>query len=633
MASASGVSGRRWAGALGSALTVLLAAGCATMPDSGSPEAVAPPQGAGADQGVQVRVLPMPPRDGLTPAEVLQNFLDASSADEADYKTAKEYLTGDALTTWQPDSGAVVLNSTTLPKPPTDTGTGQTVLTISSHQIGTLDTKHTYHATDDTFTGNFTLVNAAKDAKDGSKEAPAHAQWRIASLPTGLVLDATSFRNAYEQVDRYFLTKPDPQAAGSDLSALVPDPVYVRRRIDPASAAARALAQGASAWLAPAVRSAFDDTRPADTVNTDDPRNPKLQVDGVDCQVSQQQCHQMAAQLYFTLASLTGSGTLDRVTVVSKHGSADLTTAAAKNSPYAPGMLAGSGRGAYVRNAETGQLARLQPIVGTLVPVSGVLGEARLPGALQPTGGTAGPYAVRRDDGAAAVVGGDGKDLYLPGLDDAGKALGPAVITSRAPRPDEGLASPSWDGYGDLFVVDRDPAAPKVLMNRGQVTVTVAMDSLADGQAVDGLRVSSDGTRVALLVRSGTTHTLEIGRIDRAGTAQAPTVAITALRQVAPAQLSDVASVSWADPDTLLVLGKEADGLMQLHYLSTDGSSTLDNALLADNMTVVAASEARTDTVLGDAKDQDHTVYGLFGPAQPQWRIVGKGWALPSYPD
>ncbi|MCC9312040.1 LpqB family beta-propeller domain-containing protein [Kitasatospora sp. RB6PN24] len=631
MASASGVPGRRWAGALGSALTVLLAAGCATMPDSGSPEAVAPPQGAGADQGVQVRVLPMPPRDGLTPAEVLQNFLDASSADEADYKTAKEYLTGDALTTWQPDSGAVVVSSTTVPKPPSDTVTGQVVLTISSHEIGTLDTKHTYHGTDDTFTGNFTLVNAAKDAKDGSKEAAAHAQWRIASLPTGLVLDATSFRNAYEQVDRYFFTKADPQAAGADQPVLVPDPVYLRRRIDPASAAARALGQGASDWLAPAVRTAFDGAQPAGTVNTDDPRNPKLQVDGVDCQVSQLQCHQMAAQLYFTLASLTGPGSLDRVTVVSKHGSADLTTAAAKNSPYAPGGLAGSGR-AYVRNAETGQLDRLQPIGGTLTPVPGVLGQPRQPAALQPTGGTVGPYAVRRDGGAAAVVSGDGKDLYVSGLDDGSGKLGAAVITSRAPRSDEGLASPSWDGYGDLFVVDRDPVAPRVLMNRGQSTATVSVD-LADGQTVDGLRVSSDGTRAALLVRSGSTSTVEIGRIDRGGTAQTPSVAISELRSVVPAQLSDVASVSWADPDTLLVLGKEADGLMQLHYLSTDGSSTLDNALPADNMTVVAASEARTDTVLGDAKDQDHTVYGLFGPAQPQWRTVGKDWALPSYPD
>ncbi|GAA1984638.1 LpqB family beta-propeller domain-containing protein [Kitasatospora viridis] len=634
--------GRRWSGALAAALTVLLAAGCATMPDSGDPEAVAPPQGAGADQGIQVRVLPFPPRDGLNPAEVLQNFLDASIADEANYKTAKQYLTGDALTSWQPDSGAVVLKSTAQQKPPVDddsTATDQVVLTISSHQIGQLDAQHTYRATDQQYTGTFTLVNTAKDAKDTKdpKEAAARAEWRISQLPTGLVLDQVSFRNAYQQVDRYYFTKDDPQAPGPDQDpVLVPDPIYLRRRVDPDSAAARALAEGPSQWLAPAVHSAFDDSvHPADTVTSDDPHNPKLRLDGVDCVVSERQCRQIAAQLYFTLVSVNGPTAIESVTVTGRRGSASMNSTQAKNSSYQPGNLAGTGL-AYVRDADNGQLARL-PLgdsPGQSNPVPGVLGAAKLPPALQPSGGKVnGQYAVRRDDKAAAVVSEDGKSLYVAGLDDTAKSLGAPLATSRAPRPDQGLSSPSWDGYDDLFVVDRDPAAPQVLMLRNQAKVTVPVAGLADGQTVDGLRVSSDGTRVALLLSDGGGHTLAIGLVQRGGTPTQPTAEITAVRQVSPPQLADVTSVSWADPDTLLVLGKEADSVMQLHYLSTDGSTAIDtNGLQAvDGMSVVAASESRSDPVLADAKDTDHTVYRLFGTVQPQWKVAAKDGGQPAY--
>ncbi|MFE9428041.1 LpqB family beta-propeller domain-containing protein [Kitasatospora sp. NPDC006697] len=633
---------RRWPGALGVALTVLFAAGCATMPDSGDPEAVVPPQGAGADQGIQVRVVPMPPRDGQNPAEVLQNFLDASIADEANYRTAKQYLTGEALNSWQPDSGTTVVASIAQQKSagsdPDPTATGQVVLTINSHQIGGLDARHTYRAApaDQQFTGTFTLVNVAKDAKDTKdpKEAAARAEWRISDLPGGLLLDQVSFRNAYQQVDRYFYTQPDPQATGPDQPVLVPDPVYLHRRVDPVPAAARALVAGPSLWLEPAVRSAFQGLPAEPTVTTDDARNPKLQADSVDCVINESLCRQMAAQLFFTLTGLNGSS-LQSVQVNGKRGSYALPAATARSLPEAPGSLAG-GSPAYVRVSGTGQLARL-PISDSpadSVPVAGVLGQPKPPAQLQPTvGRPAGPYAVRRDGKDAAVVSEDGKSLYVAALDDSAKALGQPVVTS---RQDQGLTSPSWDGFGDLFVVDRDPSSPRVLMVRDQArAVPVPISGLTDGQAVDSLRVSSDGTRAALLLTgAGGTHSLAIGLVQRGGTAQQPTATIAQVRPVSPAKLADVASVSWADPDTLLVLGKEADSVMQLHYLSTDGSSGIDGSGMqaVDGMRVVAASESRSDPVLADANDGDHTVYRLLGTAQSQWKVVTKNGEQPAYP-
>ncbi|MFF7636540.1 LpqB family beta-propeller domain-containing protein [Kitasatospora sp. NPDC008050] len=609
------------------ALTVLLAAGCATMPDSGEPQAVSPPPSS--DQGVQVRVIPVPPRDGQSPREVLQNFLDASISDEHDYQTARQYLTPEAVKTWQPDSGAVVLNDTTPHQSSGDGDLDHATVTLHSQEVATLDAKHTYQPKSDQFGATFTLINVAKDADKDGKDATTKAQWRITDLPSTLILNQTNFHNAYQQVDRYFFTLPDPSGSGGDQPVLVPDPIFIRRRIDPASAAAAALAQGPSDWLRPAVRSAFDGTEPAATVDTDDPTRPKLQINGVDFVISERQCQQMVAQLYFTLASLNGSGPLDRVTLTSsRHGSCELTPTAAKALPWAPGALADSAGvegQPYARKADTGQLERLD----TAATVPGVLGAVTRPGPLAPVGGRVqGPFAVRRDGKAAAVISEDGKSLYVANLDDSVKQLGAPLLTSHAAQ---GLASPSWDGLGGLWVVDRDPAGPQVWLLRGQNRTAVPVGVPA-GSTVDTIKLSSDGTRAALLLRDATSgaHSLAIGLVQRGGGSPSA-VSIVGVRLIAP-QLSDVTSVSWADPDQLLVLGKEVESVPQLHYVPTDGSPGVDNPLQSvDGMTVVAAPEDRTDAVLADSKDQDHTVYSLSGSGQPQWKVYGKG-VMPTYP-
>ncbi|MDH6121459.1 hypothetical protein ABH930_005456 [Kitasatospora sp. GAS204A] len=632
---------RRWAGSGLVALTVLVTAGCATMPDSGSPEPVDPP--SGADQGVQVRVIPVPPRDGQSPRQVLQNFLDASIADEHDYQTAREYLTPEAVKTWQPDTGAVILAAT---NPDASSGDGDpdhATVVLQSQQIATLDAKRTYRARPEPhYSASFTLINVAKDTGKDPKDAATKAQWRITDLPPVLILNQTNFRNAYQQADRYFFTLPDPSlppgSPGADQSVLVPDPIFVRRRIDPASTAAAALAEGPSDWLKPAVRSAFDGADSVGNVSTDTSGAVRVQVNGANFQANESQCGQLAAQLYFTLVSLNGPGSIDKVTLTGEHGTCYLGSAQAKTLSWAPGSLTSAANGGgvpYGRNAATGQLIRLD----SNAAVAGVLGSANLPATLRPAGGQLGPFAVRRDGQKAAVVSADGKGLYEAPLDDSAKQLGAALVTSQAPSPGQGLSTPSWDGFGGLWVVDRDPANPQVWLIRGNNSRVAVPVDLPTGLTVDSIRISSDGTRAALLLLDPVTKTrsLQIGLVVRVSGVQSA-AAIIDLRAIAP-QLSDVTSVSWADPDTLLALGKENGGVQQLHYVPTDGSgSATDTALQAvDGMTVVAASEDRADQVLADSKEQDpkdgDTIYQLAGSAPPTWRSYNhSGAVLPAYP-
>ncbi|GAA2839556.1 MtrAB system accessory lipoprotein LpqB [Kitasatospora paracochleata] len=574
---------------VGTALAVgVLATGCVAMPSGGPPERVE--QSAAADD-LQVHVYPVAPHPGELPADLLAGFLDSSNADQANYDTARQYLTADASHRWKPEAGVVVLAkiAQAVGSGAPQSGDAPVDVAVSGEQVARLDGKHTYSAdhAGETYRQTFGFVKES--------EGPNKGEWRINSLPDGLIVDQTNFLNGYKAVHRYYFAVTDP-SADHPVQVLVPDPIYLRRRIDPLTAAAEATAAGPSDWLAPAVSTALDGVR-VKSVSVNDNRVATVRVEAADLSGRQQQCQQMAEQLFQTVADQQGKGQLDRLEVAGNQGGCAVS--AQQVNQVAPGSLASgpsggpAGAQAYFQ-LETGQLMRYQD--GTQgVPVPGVLGQPTPAGQSKPS-----VIAVRRDGNAAAVVNQDGKALYLPGLGDTDK-LGDLVVPSRAPRPDAGLASPSWDGRQDLWLVDRDPSAPRVLMVRTHAggpaphtVVPVQVDGI-DGRTVQALRISSDGTRIALVLRSGTgATTVALGLVLHSGSQASPQVRITALRPVAP-QLTGVASVAWADPDQLVVLGKEKDTLQQLHYLGTDGSAATDSPLqIGESMTSVSATEVRT---------------------------------------
>lgn len=592
-------------------LIALLATGCVELPSDGTPERVEMSPGAAADD-LQVRVFPVAPYKGESPDQLLTGFLAAANADEADYSTAKQYLaTG---TNWKPDAGVAVLAGT-LHRAGVAPKADETYaeVTVSGDKAAELDDRHAYRvAAGESFQEKFGFVKET--------EGPDKGEWRINRLPDGLIVDPTTFKNNYRPVHRYFFASTDPSAGAAPANpVLVPDPIYLRRRIDPLTAAARSLTDGPPAWLAPAVYSEFDGVRITDRVSIGDGGVATVKVEGPDLYGHPQLCQQMAEQLYQTLADQQGKNQISRLDLSSPNGGCSLNSTQA--SATVPGLLAGSEATQPYYQLDTGKLMQV-PMLGDSLgrPVPGPLGQPNGPTPQKLT-----QIQVRRDGGAAAAIGADGKSLYLTSLND-GDRLGDPVLTSAA---DQGLASPSWDGHGDLWVVDRDPHAPRVLMVRSRKAMPVTVDDLGAG-TVEGLRISSDGVRAALVVRGPSGgNTVMLGVVVHGGNSDSPTARITNLRRIAP-QLVDVASISWADTDQLLVLGKEKDKLQQLHYLGTDGSQSSDSPLQGgESMTAVSATEGRQGAdqlppVL--AVSVDHRIYRLQGN---QWReLTGVGNAL-----
>ncbi|MFF2045797.1 LpqB family beta-propeller domain-containing protein [Kitasatospora sp. NPDC058170] len=594
----------RLAAVAGAVLGAALVGGCAAMPDAGGIAKVELSQGA-ADKNLQVRVFPVAPAKGAKPGDLLTGFLDASTADDG-YPTARQYLTEEAAGRWNPEAGIMVLAANPTHNDQTLTEADTSVsIPVSGMVVAQVDEKHSYRfregQKDVSFTFNFVREKSG--------------EWRIDRLPDGLIINETNFRNSYRQVDRFFYAAADPSAPTAQ-EVLIADPIYLRRRIDPLTAAARALVAGPSEWLSPVVRSAFPAGVTVQPVTVDDSRTAHVVAAGPDLGGGML-CKQMANQLLYTLGD-QGKGQMDRLELKGPRGSSCVV---ARNDlpASAPGALAGSAADQqYYQRADNGVLLQARE-QGEGSAVAGVLGKAPANGKR-----AVGAIAVSRNGQRAAAISPDGHQLYSVGLADSESAL-PDPVLSTTPRPadkgEDGLASPSWDGRGDLWVVDRDPQAPRVVMVRGRKPVTVPVEGL-DGGTVQSLKTASDGVRIALVVkdRKGD-RSLMVGLVQHGGTQDAPTARITGLRNAAP-QLTDVTSVSWAEADQLLVLGKEKDRLPQLHYISTDGSRSTEGSLLGgEGMVSVQASESRDDTA-----GQAPPVLALQGADGKIYRLVNNQW-------
>ena len=131
--------------------------------------------------------------------------------------------------------------------------------------------------------------------------AKENGEWRINTLPAGLLVAEYSFTSLYQPYDLYFV---------GNGTSLVPDPIYLPALNNPANVASalmKALLNGPSKWLKPAVSTAI-------------PPNTTLSVDSVtitdgiaDVQLSDSvlalpdpQRSLLAAQIAYTLKQAGG---------------------------------------------------------------------------------------------------------------------------------------------------------------------------------------------------------------------------------------------------------------------------------------------------------------------------------------
>lgn len=592
---------------------ILVLAGCASMPSSGEVRKVG--DGQRQDSGSsQTRVFGLPPHAGESAPDIVNGFLEATTGDETDFATAKKYLTSEAATSWNPYARITVYAGGE-PDTKEDTGIsrkdGWVRVNLSGQEAAVVDAQHAYHPAQGAFQTSFHLSRVKNE-------------WRIDELADGLVMSLSNFQRLYHSVDMYYFADvgTDAQRTGSTVEPLVADPVYLRNDNDPLAPTVSALLAGPTQWLDPVVstaaprRARLYDKGDDHGVTLDDSQHLKVRLDRAAGSLRGQQCVRFAAQLFATVHE-EASPKLASAEVEHADGSTACVLTAAQAQQYGPPKTSGMpAREYYITSDAQHQL----------VAVTGDSTDAHaVPGPF----GTGKPdldaVAVRQDERVAAAVRANGRALVVGSLVDGG-SFGPPVLTSHAhDTKDDGLSAPSWDGFGDLWVADRNPAAQRLLMLRGGTgqPSEVAVPGLTG--RIQSLRVASDGVRVALVVKQGDTSTLQLGRIARGGTFDAPQFAVTGLRTLTPSD-EKVTSVSWAGSSRLVVLGGVEGGVQQIQYVNTDGSAGAALPGVSEAASV-AASEDQSRPLLASYNGY---VYRL--PADAAWKQLLPKGTDPVYP-
>ncbi|WP_448629915.1 hypothetical protein [Cellulomonas soli] len=177
--------------ALAAVAGVLALAACTAMPTSG-PVSEGDPQ---VTEPGGVDLLAEGPTQDAPPEKIVEGFLLAGAAGLSDdFVVAREFLAGEARSSWEPLAGVVVASSQEIqPTSPT-----QVTLTVPVSARVDADGRYVEAQADARESVTFDMVQDDDD------------QWRIATVPTGLILTRPVFDSQFRSTPVYFLS-PDRQ--------------------------------------------------------------------------------------------------------------------------------------------------------------------------------------------------------------------------------------------------------------------------------------------------------------------------------------------------------------------------------------------------------------------------------------
>lgn len=543
------------------ALTTL-AAGCASLPTNSAPHVIrsfAPEETETQAAG---------PKDGQESDLLLRDFYHASATPDSDYEAARAYLTEGASAAWDPSGQKLVVDSigmTTLP----GSSVGQRSYSVHGEVVGVVRSGGSYSPERGDYEATIDM-----EMVDG--------QWRISSLPEGVVFERTELRNQYQPYNLYFFDQDDRE--------LVTDRRWVHsRRETLASDLIGLLMEGPSERLRPALTGSLPSS-----VSYTGEQDGAYTFTGF-AGVSEDERARFAAQVVWTLATagvtgpyelkadgqplIDGTDVLDTDDFIS---ASPLVETVGETKLYA---LAG---GKVVRVDERST----QPVEGSLGAASDVI------------------FAdIAKDGEWAAIFGkpGDAEDdIFRVGRFDGSEAevMRAGTFTRPAFEPDAAAVWTVADGKRILRTVQ---SAATGSLTTGEVKV-----ELPDG--VDGnisvLRLSRTGTRVVMVI-DGRLYT---GIVRRQPSGER---SIVNVYEYAHELSGSVISADWRPDGSLLVGTTSTTPVMRVEQ---DGSSM--TAMSAGNISAPVVAVAASPSTLYVTDANALLQVPASGADNPIWREV-----------
>jgi hypothetical protein len=461
-------------------VAVVALAACSGVPSGGPVRVVRRVHAEGEEPvepggGVR-RVVPLNPRAGATPDDIVRDYLIAETNPENAYAIARRYLVPSAR--WDPGARAVVFTGARRHAAP-DVDDDRATVRVTVDPVGTISAGGEYRPR----TAPLTLTFRLRDVPGSG--------WRLSEVPPGLLLSVRDVSTSFERSTVYWTDQA---------RRLVPDLVFLRKTDQPIADLVRALLFGPRGWLAPAVRSAI----PRGTELLNDP--PPL-VDGVvrlnfSREIRNAPRESLSALVAQVVWTLTEREEVQAVQLLAEEEPIAV--------PGRPGLR-------EHRRADWADFAPVPPTVdrrlffvrdgaANAIDDAGRLDEsvARTPPLVS--------LAVNRDGtwlaGVARRPGGR-QSLIL--VDLTGREATRTVVTA------DRITAPTWEPGGKL-------AWAVQTIGEGQQIVTAPVGGGAAGvvpvpaslpSPVTSLRLSPDGARVAVVAGAGRAPSLWLARVER----------------------------------------------------------------------------------------------------------------------
>jgi hypothetical protein len=605
---------------------LLLLSGCATIPDHG-PVVEGRPVGADPREPV-FQVLAEGPHAGDGPEETVRGFLRASAGFTDEHRVARSFLVPQRAAGWLPNKSVQIypgqaslklslasLDGKPVPARPAAASPSPTASTRPSASATASPAEVSARAAVVYATvpvqaeidaeGLYTATSAQpRTIRFGL--ARQGGQWRIASLPDGILLTSTDFDLTFRAFGVYF---PDPTS-----SFLVPEVHWFPITNSTPTLLAKAILSGPSPWLRPALTSGIPNgtrmTVPAVPVQAG---VAVVDLDDTVLKADTEHRLMLLSQLRSTLVGVSGITDV-KVTVAGAAFSmvASGGAAPAHAQPDEPERRLQVNPQVDTRPLvlnSSGRLARIQGVGLASRTLVGIEGTTPLA-----AHGAAAPAGAADGSAFAVLVQNRTRLLYqLPGTPKAETLLRGRDLTA-----------PSFDPRGWVWST---PAASNGMVSAarpGQAPIRVSAPWLA-GYRISDLKVSRDGTRALILAtRNG------IGRVLVTGIArnrQETPTSLTRPMPLAP-DLVAVSSGAWVDDDEVVVLGRARTGGVQPWVAQVGGpasATTADASDLPADLMTVTAGNGELDLYVGTANGVVLTRAGA------SWVRIATGW-WPTFP-
>ena len=517
------------------AASAALVTGCTTLPNNTEPQAIRsfePQIEEDSDLG---------PQPGREPDLLLRDFYTASAHPTQDYQVARSYLAKDTAQQWDPHESILVVNRIDLVTAAGSTSEQRT-FNVRGAVVGRIAAGGAYEPEHGVYEATIEMVRT-------------NGEWRIESLPSGVVLERTELRNQF-QPQRLFFFDPTGQVLVSDRRWIYSG----HQSLD--SALVTLLVEGPSPSLEPGVRDVLP--REATFAGVVDGTYHFTGFADADSDARLL----FAAQLVWTLA------------------------VANVPEPYSV-VVDGEALAPGYETLSTDDVAEFNPRVNATAPVplyaltDGVVSRVAsnqvtaVEGELGQIGGI--ESVDISGEGNAAVVRREGDEsVLLTGLVDGD--LTEVLRADTISRPTfEVDAKNQWvvvDGERIIRVVQSGPT--------GEVSeAEVGTEGLTAQGEISVIRLSNSGARVAMII-DGRVH---VGVVEWPGPAERRIVNI---RELAPQLGGTALSLDW-QPDGSLLVGTSTPET-PVWRVEQDGSAA--TSLPSGNITAPVVAVAATPSML-----------------------------------